>query len=60
MFHPLDKSPRAMFYRAHDHMMGQLHAYNEIMTGDNPLTKEERRRMATRWPDRYGFMMPKD
>lgn len=56
-FHPSDRSAKAMFCRAHDQMMGKLRTFAEIQAGPNPLTDDERRRLAAKYPDRYGFMV---
>jgi hypothetical protein len=58
-FHPKDRSAKAMFYRAHDKIMEKLHAFAEIQAGPNPLSDDERRRLADKYPERYGFMRPR-
>jgi hypothetical protein len=57
-FHPSDRSSQAMFYRAHDRMMDKLKTFNEIQSGPNPLTDDERCRLADKFPERYEFMRP--
>jgi hypothetical protein len=49
-FHPLDKSSKAMFARAHDQIADGNAAFMEVMTGPNPLTPEEVDRLVARNP----------
>lgn len=53
-FDPRDKSPRAMFYRAHNQIAQRDEIFMEIMTGPNPLTPDDVARLIERDPARYG------
>ena len=48
MFHPSDKSSRAMFYRAHDQIAARNEAICEMQRGPNPLSPDELRRAMSR------------
>jgi hypothetical protein len=48
-----------MFDRAHARIMAKLHTFVEIQAGPNPLTDDERRKLADKYPERYAFMRPK-
>jgi hypothetical protein len=53
-FHPLDKSQRAMFYRAHDQVAERNRHFFAVQNGPNPLTASEIRSLAAKHPERWG------
>lgn len=53
-FHPLDKSPRARYWAAHDQVAQSNQAVAEMMGGPRPLTEEELGRLAKMHPERWG------
>ena len=55
-FHPLDRGQFAMFWRAHDRMMDQITAWNDIQTGPNPITRAEFTCLQARRPERWGHL----
>jgi len=48
---------KVMMGSAHDRVMLAIHTFNEIMTGPNPLTKEEIRKLYNKRPGVYGFLV---
>jgi len=56
MFHPLDKSQKAEFYRAHDVLMARMNAFRSMQDGPNPITEHEFRLLQEKRPERWaGF-----
>ena len=49
-------SQQEHFLRSHRMLYDKLIAFAELQAGPNPLSLDECREMARRWPERYGFM----
>ena len=55
MFHPRDRSSRAMFYHAHAQIADRDQAFTEMLNNPaNPLTPEDVDHLVARDPARYG------
>lgn len=52
------KTQKQLFYEAHERQANLMKLFVEIQQGDNPLTDEERRKLADKRPQ-YEFMRPK-
>ena len=52
-FHPLDNSPRARFWAAHDQQAQANQVFTEMMGGPRPLNEEELARLAKMHPERW-------
>jgi hypothetical protein len=49
-------SQMEMYQQSRDKVLGRMKAFNEIMSGPNPLTQEEIRGLIKKRPYDYGFM----
>lgn len=49
-------SQKQMSASAERRFFDLCHTFNEIMTGPNPLTKDEIRRLIAKRPEKYGFL----
>lgn len=47
---------RQMYELSRRRHANKCHAFNEIMTGPNPLTRGEIRRLIAKHSERYGFL----
>lgn len=52
----MSKSSKQCFWVSHRKVIDRYKNFLDMMASDNPLTKQEMRQMAEKWPDRYGFM----
>jgi hypothetical protein len=52
----LSPDPMAMWNKADSDRRDRMRVFNEIMSGPNPLTPEEVRRLMNRRPVEYAFM----
>jgi hypothetical protein len=53
----MNKTQSQHFWTAHRKLHDKISLFNEIQHGPNPLTEDEMRAMADKWPERYGFML---
>lgn len=47
-----------MLHNASGSPRRRLEAFLELQAGKNPLSEAEVKRLAEKWPHRYGFMVP--